>query len=145
MGMALGLRQNLDFSTLQADACRRPPAHRAGGDCAVSGLGEWAAGAGDPGEAKVIALLNEQKQAIIHRAVTRGLDPSSPSNPPASPGSATFRSIGRCGGAKYLFGEVDERSTDGSEELLSVSHLTGVTPTQPEEHHDVQGRLLFGP
>ena len=25
---------------------------------------------------KVIALLNEQKQAIIHRAVTRGLDPS---------------------------------------------------------------------
>jgi hypothetical protein len=27
---------------------------------------------------KVIALLNEQKQAIIHRAVTRGLDPSRP-------------------------------------------------------------------
>ena len=44
---------------------------------------------------KVIALLNEQKQAIIHRAVTRGLDPTVPSNPPASPGSATSRSIGR--------------------------------------------------
>ena len=28
---------------------------------------------------KVIALLNEQKQAIIHRAVTRGLDPLRPS------------------------------------------------------------------
>jgi type I restriction enzyme S subunit len=27
---------------------------------------------------KVIALLNEQKQAIIHRAVTRGIDPSVP-------------------------------------------------------------------
>jgi type I restriction enzyme S subunit len=27
---------------------------------------------------RVIALLNEQKQAIIHRAVTRGLDPSVP-------------------------------------------------------------------
>ena len=27
---------------------------------------------------KLIALLNEQKQAIIHRAVTRGLDPSVP-------------------------------------------------------------------
>ena len=49
---------------------------------------------------KVIALLNEQKQAIIHRAVTRGLDPSAPSNPPASPGSATFRSIGRCQGSR---------------------------------------------
>ena len=46
---------------------------------------------------KVIALLNEQKQAIIHRAVTCGLDPSVPLSPPASPGSATFRSIGKCG------------------------------------------------
>lgn len=30
--------------------------------------------------------------------------------------------------AKYLFREVDERSTTGQEELLSVSHITGVTP-----------------
>jgi type I restriction enzyme S subunit len=30
--------------------------------------------------------------------------------------------------AKYLFREVDERSKTGSEELLSVSHKTGVTP-----------------
>lgn len=30
--------------------------------------------------------------------------------------------------AKYLFREVDERSTTGREVLLSVSHLTGVTP-----------------
>jgi type I restriction enzyme, S subunit len=30
--------------------------------------------------------------------------------------------------AKRLFREVDERSTTGKEELLSVSHLTGVTP-----------------
>ena len=30
---------------------------------------------------KVIALLNEQKQAIIHRAVTRGLDPTVPLKP----------------------------------------------------------------
>jgi type I restriction enzyme, S subunit len=30
--------------------------------------------------------------------------------------------------AKYLFREVDDRSATGAEELLSVSHLTGVTP-----------------
>jgi len=30
--------------------------------------------------------------------------------------------------AKYLFREVDERSDTGREELLSVSHMTGVTP-----------------
>jgi type I restriction enzyme S subunit len=33
---------------------------------------------------KVIALLNEQKQAIIHRAVSRGLDPSVPLKPSGS-------------------------------------------------------------
>lgn len=34
---------------------------------------------------KVIALLNEQKQAIIHRAVTRGLDPSVQLKPSSVP------------------------------------------------------------
>jgi type I restriction enzyme S subunit len=34
---------------------------------------------------KVIALVNEQKQAIIHRAVTRGLDPSVPLKPSGVP------------------------------------------------------------
>jgi type I restriction enzyme S subunit len=34
---------------------------------------------------KLIALLNEQKQAIIHRAVTRGLDPSVPLKPSGIP------------------------------------------------------------
>ena len=34
---------------------------------------------------KVIALLGEQKQAIIHRAVTRGLDPSVPLKPTGIP------------------------------------------------------------
>lgn len=34
---------------------------------------------------KVIALLNEQKQAIIHRAITSGLDPSAPIKPSGIP------------------------------------------------------------
>ena len=33
----------------------------------------------------MIALLNEQKQAIIHRAVTRGLDPTVPLKPSGIP------------------------------------------------------------
>jgi type I restriction enzyme, S subunit len=76
----------------------------------------------------VIALLNEQKQAIIHRAVTRGLDPSVPLKPSGIPWLGDIPQHWQVRRAKYLFREVDERSTDGSEELLSVSHLTGVTP-----------------
>jgi type I restriction enzyme S subunit len=49
---------------------------------------EWANGRLDlaiRAKRKVIALLNEQKQAIIHRAVTRGLDPSVPLKPSGVP------------------------------------------------------------
>lgn len=47
---------------------------------------------------RLIALLEEEKQVIVNRAVTRGLDPTSPSSPPEWTGSATCRHIGRCGG-----------------------------------------------
>jgi type I restriction enzyme S subunit len=77
---------------------------------------------------KVIGLLNEQKQAIIHRAVTRGLDPSVPLKPSGVPWLGDIPQHWEVRRAKCLYREVDERSTDGSEELLSVSHLTGVTP-----------------
>jgi len=39
---------------------------------------------------RVIALLNEQKQAIIHRAVTRGLDPKVPLKPSGIPWLGEF-------------------------------------------------------
>ena len=47
----------------------------------ANGRLEWAIRA----KRKVIALLNEQKQAIIHRAVIRGLDPSVPLKPSGIP------------------------------------------------------------
>jgi type I restriction enzyme, S subunit len=77
---------------------------------------------------KVIALLNDQRQAIIHRAVTRGLDSSVPLKPSGIPWLGDIPQHWEVLRAKYLFREVDERSRDGTEELLSVSHITGVTP-----------------
>jgi type I restriction enzyme S subunit len=76
----------------------------------------------------VVALLNEQKQAIIHRAVTRGLDPAAPVKPSGIPWLGDIPKHWQVLRAKYVFREVDERSVSGNEELLSVSHITGVTP-----------------
>ena len=56
-----------------------------------------AAGAGDPGQAQGDRAAPQQKQAIIHHAVTRGLDPPCRSMTRAFPGSGRFRRIGRCG------------------------------------------------
>lgn len=77
---------------------------------------------------KLIALLNEQKQAIIHRAVTRGLDPHVRLKPSGIPWLGEIPVHWTVKRAKYIFFEVDERSATGEEELLSVSHITGVTP-----------------
>lgn len=69
---------------------------------------------------KVIALLNEQKQAIIHRAVTRGLDSSIPLKPSGIPWLGDIPQHWEVRRIKYLLREIDERSTAGSEPLLSM-------------------------
>ena len=55
-----------------------PTARRANRHRALPRLCKPAAERAIRAKRKVIALLNEQKQAIIHRAVTRGLDPNVP-------------------------------------------------------------------
>ncbi len=77
---------------------------------------------------KLIKLLEEQKQVIIHHAVTRGLDPDVRLKPSGVEWFGEIPEHWDVKPAKWYFREVDERSTDGSEELLSVSHITGVTP-----------------
>lgn len=77
---------------------------------------------------KIIKLLEEQKQVIIHQAVTRGLDPAVKLKPSGIPWIGDIPQHWEVNRAKYIFREVDERSGDGSEEMLSVSHITGVTP-----------------
>ena len=76
----------------------------------------------------LIKLLEEQKQAIIHRAVTRGLDPNVRLKPSGLEWLGEVPEHWDLRPAKWFFREVDQRSTSGDEELLSVSHLTGVTP-----------------
>ena len=82
---------------------------------------------------KLIALLDEQKQAIIHQAVTGQIDVRTGQPYPAYKPSG-LEWLGEVPAhwelrpAKWYFREVDDRSETGSEELLSVSHITGVTP-----------------
>ena len=77
---------------------------------------------------KLIALLDEQRQAVIQRIVLRGLDPNVRLKPSGVEWLGDVPEHWEVRWAKWSFREVDERSADGAEELLSVSHLTGVTP-----------------
>ena len=75
-----------------------------------------------------IALLNERKQIVIQKAVTQGLDPNVPMKDSGVEWIGQIPEHWNVIRAKYFFKEVEERSVLGNEELLSVSHLTGVTP-----------------
>jgi len=77
---------------------------------------------------KQIDLLREAKAIVIAQAVTRGLksDVLMKGSEVAWIGEIPLHWEARR--ARFVFQEIDERSDDGSEELLSVSHLTGVTP-----------------
>lgn len=69
---------------------------------------------------KVIALLNEQKQAIIHKAVTRGLNPDVPLKPSGIPWLGDIPAHWEVKRIKYLLREIDNRSSTGAEPLLSM-------------------------
>lgn len=75
-----------------------------------------------------IERLKERKQILIQQAVTRGLDPHVLTRDSGIEWIGEIPAHWSIKRAKYLFREVDERSPDGQQELLSVSHLTGVTP-----------------
>jgi type I restriction enzyme S subunit len=124
----LAHRMRIPMEKLKAEMFPLPPPDE---QAAIVRFLNWANGRLDRAiraKRKVIALLNEQKQAIIHRAVTRGLATSVPLKPSGISWLGDIPKHWIVQRAKYLYREIDERSTHGSEELLSVSHLTGVTP-----------------
>jgi type I restriction enzyme S subunit len=83
-GVWISRLQLTDTAFLDAPIPLPPPDEQA----AIVRFLDWATGKLERAiraKRKVITLLGEQKQAIIHRAVTRGLDPSAPLKPSGIP------------------------------------------------------------
>lgn len=78
---------------------------------------------------KLIALLNEQKHAIIHRAVTRGLNPDVPMKPSGLDWLGDIPAHWEVLRAKFIFREEDTRSTTGQETHLAMSQKLGLVPS----------------
>ena len=86
---------------------------------------------------KLITLLEEQKQTLIHRAVTRGLNPNVRLKPSGVEWLGDVPEHWSVQRARYIFHEVDQRSLDGSEQHLSMSQRLGLVPS-----HLVENRTL---
>jgi type I restriction enzyme, S subunit len=70
---------------------------------------------------KLIKVLEDQKQAIIQRAVTIGLDRNVRLKPSGVEWLGEMPVHWEVRRGKYYFHEVDQRSADGAEELMSRS------------------------
>jgi type I restriction enzyme, S subunit len=78
---------------------------------------------------KVIALLDEQKQVVIHRAVTCGLDASVPFKPSGIPGLGNIPQHWKVERTKNIFRLRTEKSgLAHGKELLSIYTHIGVRP-----------------
>jgi len=81
----------------------------------------------------LLELLAEKRRALITRAVTRGLNPDVPLRDSGVSWLGQIPEHWETERAKWLFHERDERSESGEEELLTVSHLTGITPRSEKD------------
>lgn len=82
---------------------------------------------------RLLDLLAEKRKAIIATAVTRGLEPKVKLRDSGVPWLGEIPAHWEIERARWLFRERDVRSTTGEEEMLTVSHLTGVTPRSEKD------------
>lgn len=91
-----------------------------------------------------IEKLKAYRQRLITEVVTKGLDPTVPMK------DSGFEWIGEIPAhweikrGKVLFEESDARSADGSEELLTVSQYTGITPRSQKNVNMFEALTLEG-
>lgn len=82
---------------------------------------------------RLIELLQEKRAALITHAVTKGVNPSAPMKDSGVEWLGQVPTAWNIRRNKLLFREHDNRSIGGEEELLTVSHITGVTPRSEKE------------
>lgn len=93
---------------------------------------------------RMLALLDEKRQALIGHIVTRGLDPNTPLKPSGLPWLGDIPEHWKIERAKNLFSVRDERSETGEEELLTVSHITGITSRAEKQVYMFQSDDMAG-
>lgn len=91
-----------------------------------------------------IEKLKAYKQSLITEVVTKGLDPTVPMKDSGVEWIGEIPAHWEIKRGKVLFGESDARSADGSEELLTVSQYTGITPRSQKNVNMFEALTLEG-
>ncbi len=91
-----------------------------------------------------IEKLKDYKQSLITEAVTKGLNPIAPVKNSGVEWIGEIPAHWDVKRGKVLFEESDARSADGSEELLTVSQYTGITPRSQKNVNMFEALTLEG-
>lgn len=91
-----------------------------------------------------IVEYKKLKQVIIAQAVTKGIRPNRPTKDSGVEWIESIPVEWAMERGKGLFKEVDNRSEDGSEELLTVSQYTGITPRSQKNVTMFEAETLEG-
>lgn len=91
-----------------------------------------------------IEKLKDYKQSVITEVVTKGLDHTVPMKDSGVAWIGEIPAHWEIKRGKVLFEESDARSADGSEELLTVSQYTGITPRSQKNVNMFEALTLEG-
>lgn len=91
-----------------------------------------------------IEKLKAYKQSLITEVVTKGLDHTVPMKDSGVAWIGEIPAHWEINRGKVLFEESDARSADGSEELLTVSQYTGITPRSQKNVNMFEALTLEG-
>lgn len=91
-----------------------------------------------------IERLKAYKQSLITEVVTKGLNPTAPVKNSGVEWIGEIPAHWEVKRRKVLFEESDARSADGSEELLTVSQYTGITPRSQKNVNMFEALTLEG-
>ena len=91
-----------------------------------------------------IEKLKAYKQSLITEVVTKGLNPTAPVKNSGVEWIGEIPAHWEVKRGKVLFEESDARSADGSEELLTVSQYTGITPRSQKNVNMFEALTLEG-
>ena len=93
---------------------------------------------------RLMELLKEKRQAVISHAVTKGLNPHAPMKPSGIEWLGDVPEHWDCVRNKVVFEEISERSISEEGELMTVSHITGVTPRSQKDVNMFLAETLDG-
>lgn len=93
---------------------------------------------------RLLEVLAEKREAIVASAVTRGLDDQVLMKDSGTSWLGDIPAHWQVERARWLFRERNQRSDDGTQELLTVSHITGVTPRSEKDVNMFEAETLEG-